>query len=479
MTLATGQLLVERYRLGRRIAIGGMGEVWEAADTRLDRPVAVKVLKPELSGDDEFRRRFRAEARTTASLNHSGIAAVHDYGETSEQTAYLVMELVAGEPLATMLARQHRLSAEHTLDILEQAGHALQAAHERGLVHRDVKPGNILLTPGGTVKLTDFGIARAVDAAPVTRAGIVMGTAHYIAPEQATGSEAGSASDVYSLGVVGYECLSGHRPFDADSAVTVAMMHIREAPPPLPPYVPHGVRSLIEATLVKDPRQRYATGGEFAHAVGALRSGYRLPVPAGMAGAEATTLLAGGYPATQVHPAPPPRTALLPPGALTGPHSASPTPYPPSRQSDPRRRGGWMIAVLLVAALALGAIGLRELWRADGTQPGATGLPAPSAEVPPPAQEPDPRDISQLAPDQPAEDGPEAVVVEFTDYVGRSSDDAAERLADEGLQPLVVDTDGAELDATDQEDCLVMEVEPTGSVEPGSVVTLTCLRLPP
>ena len=482
MTLTTGQLLAERYRLGRRIAVGGMGEVWEAADTRLDRQVAVKVLKPELSGDDEFRHRFRAEARTTASLNHPGIAAVHDYGETSEQTAYLVMELVAGEPLAAVLARQRRLSAEHTLDIIEQAGNALQAAHERGLVHRDVKPGNILLTPDGAVKLTDFGIARAVDAAPLTRAGIVMGTAHYIAPEQAAGSEVGPASDVYSLGVVGYECLTGHRPFHADSAVTVAMMHIRDTPAPLPPDVPHGVRSLIEATLVKDPRQRYGTGGEFAHAVGAVRAGHRLPVPAGMTAPVATTLLAGGHPATQVHPAPPPQTALLPPGALTGPHSASHTGhYLPSRQPHPRRRGsaGWVIAaLLLVAALALGGYGLREVWRAGGTQPGATELPAPSAGEPPPAQEPDPGDSPRPEPEQPAEGGAEAVSVKFEDYVGDSGAEAAKELTEEGLQPLVVDSDGVELDATEREECVVLDVEPTGAVEPGSVVTVDCLRLP-
>src|SRR5262249_8051028 len=160
------------------IAVGGMGEVWEAADTRLDRKVAVKVLKPELCGDAEFLHRFRTEARMTASLNHPGIAAVHDYGETAavpdgpEDTAYLVMERVEGEPLASILVREGRLAPEPTLDILEQAGHALQAAHERGLVHRDVKPGNILVTPVGKVKLTDFGIAKAADAAPVTRSGM-------------------------------------------------------------------------------------------------------------------------------------------------------------------------------------------------------------------------------------------------------------------------------------------------------------------
>src|ERR671935_1196116 len=165
--LTSGQLLADRYRLGRRIAVGGMGEVWDAVDVRLDRAVAVKVLKPELCGDAEFLHRFRTEARTTASLNHPGIAAVHDYGETAavpdgpEDTPYLVMELVEGEPLATILAREGRMGADRTLDVLGQAAAALQAAHERGLVHRDVKPGNILVTPAGKVKLTDFGIAKA------------------------------------------------------------------------------------------------------------------------------------------------------------------------------------------------------------------------------------------------------------------------------------------------------------------------------
>jgi len=297
MGLTSGQLLAQRYRLGRRIAIGGMGEVWQAADTRLDRQVAVKVLKPELSGDAEFRRRFYTEARMTASLNHPGIAAVHDYGEAANDPdgtdpgAYLWMELVAGDPLDTILMRHPRLSADRTLEILEQAGDALQAAHERGLVHRDIKPGNILVTPDGKVKLADFGIARAVDAAPVTRNGMVMGTAHYIAPEQAAGNGAGPAGDVYSLAVVGYECLAGRRPFSAENSVSVAMMHIRDQPPRLPADVPPTVRALIEATLVKDPRQRYSTGGEFAAAVAADRAGHPLPLPSGVAGPPPTAPL--------------------------------------------------------------------------------------------------------------------------------------------------------------------------------------------
>ncbi|MPY99868.1 MAG: protein kinase [Actinophytocola sp.] len=297
MAITSGQLLAERYRLDSRIAVGGMGEVWRASDARLDRTVAVKILKAELSGDAEFLHRFRTEARTTASLNHPGIAAVHDYGEAAsdvpgadaaaDNLAYLVMELVNGEPLATLLARAGRMTADRLLPILEQAGRALNAAHERGLVHRDIKPGNILVVRGAdgaeTVKLTDFGIAKAADAAPVTRNGMVMGTAHYIAPEQATGHDASPASDVYSLAVCGYECLAGRRPFLSENAVTVAMMHIRDLPPPLPPDVPPMVRALIESTLVKDPALRYADGGEFANAVAAVRHGHPPPLPVGAA----------------------------------------------------------------------------------------------------------------------------------------------------------------------------------------------------
>ena len=281
--LAAGHRIAGRYQLDRRIAVGGMGEVWEAEDIRLGRNVAVKVLRAELSDDPEFLHRFRIEARTVASLDHSGIAAVHDYGEDDgpigdARTAYLVMELVRGEPLSSMIARGP-LEAEQTLRIMEQASRALQAAHERGYVHRDVKPGNILIRVDGKVKLTDFGIAKAADAVPVTRSGMVMGTAHYIAPEQASGAEAGPAGDVYSLGIVGYECLAGHRPFRAESAVAVAMMQVREAPPPLPQHVPPAVRELIEAVLVKNPEQRYRTGGELAVAVAAVRRGDPRPLP--------------------------------------------------------------------------------------------------------------------------------------------------------------------------------------------------------
>src|SRR4029077_15144220 len=189
------------------------------------------------------------------------IASVYDYGETEMdgegRTAYLVMELVNGGPLNSVLQRTGRLSLRDALVLLEQTGRALQVAHTAGLVHRDVKPGNILITPTGQVKLTDFGIAKAVDAAPVTQTGMVMGTAQYIAPEQALGEDATSASDVYALGVVGYEALAGRRPFTGDGALTVAMKHVRDAPDPMPLDLPPNVRELIEITMTKDPTQRY------------------------------------------------------------------------------------------------------------------------------------------------------------------------------------------------------------------------------
>jgi eukaryotic-like serine/threonine-protein kinase len=339
IVLAAGQKIADRYQLERRIAVGGMGEVWEASDTRLGRSVALKVLRPELSDDPEFLQRFRIEARTVASLDHAGIAAVHDYGEdagpTGRRTAYLVMELVRGEPLSTVISRGP-IEPDETLRLVEEAAWALQAAHERGFVHRDVKPGNILVRTDGQVKLTDFGIAKAANSVPMTRSGMVMGTAHYIAPEQASGSEAGPAGDVYSLGIVGYECLAGHRPFRADSAVAVAMMQVRDDPPPLPPNIPAHVRDLIESVLVKDPTQRYGTGGEFALAVAAVRRGERPPPP----GSLAPAVIPPWSPSTPTRPRPaimtsppyPPRSAPISP---VSPISPMPAPVPPPPRAGP------------------------------------------------------------------------------------------------------------------------------------------------
>ncbi|MGB6889728.1 MAG: serine/threonine-protein kinase, partial [Mycobacterium sp.] len=347
MSPRVGVTLSGRYRLQRLIATGGMGQVWEAVDSRLGRRVAVKVLKQEFSSDPEFLERFRAEARIVAMLNHPGIAAVHDYGETDMdgegRTAYLVMELVNGEPLNSVLKRTGRLSLRHALDMLEQTGRALQVAHTAGLVHRDVKPGNILITPNGQVKLTDFGIAKAVDAVPVTQTGMVMGTAQYIAPEQALGEDATAASDVYSLGVVGYEAVSGKRPFVGDGALTVAMKHIKETPAPLPADLPPNVRELIEITLVKNPGMRYRNGGQFADAVSAVRSGRRAPRPNSAPVIKANPASIPGAKRAESRPAPAPR-----PRPTTGHRSP-----PPARRAFSAGQRALLWAAGILGALAI------------------------------------------------------------------------------------------------------------------------------
>ena len=388
MSPRVGVTLSARYRLQRLIATGGMGQVWEGVDSRLGRRVAIKVLKAEYSTDAEFVERFRAEARTVAMLNHPGIAGVYDYGETDidgeGRTAYLVMELVNGEPLNSVIKRTGRLSLRHALDMLEQTGRALQVAHTAGLVHRDVKPGNILITPTGQVKLTDFGIAKAVDAAPVTQTGMVMGTAQYIAPEQALGHDATAASDVYALGVVGYESVSGKRPFTGDGALTVAMKHIKENPPPLPADLPPNVRELIEITLVKNPGMRYKSGGPFADAVAAVRSGRRPPRPnaAPSLGRAAPTAVP---PAIQQRSADvtgrAPATAARPRHAGSQHRSA-----PPARRtfSSGQRARLWAAGVLGALAIVIAIlIVLNAQDRRDSTPP-PTVTETPTSEVAPP-----------------------------------------------------------------------------------------------
>ncbi len=343
-------LLAGRYRLTDRIAAGGMGEVWRGEDNLLNRAVAVKLLPTGRAGDEAFLARFRAEARYAASLSHPGIARVYDYGESSEfGGAYLVMELVDGEPLSAILARTGRLPAEATLDIVSQAARALDAAHQAGIVHRDIKPGNLLVATGGTTKITDFGIATAVAAAQashLTETGMVMGTAMYVSPEQATGAQVTDASDIYSLGVVGYECLAGHPPFTASEPLAIAFAHKHEPVPALPPDVPQPVSDLVYHMLAKTPEERPSSVRVVADRADMLRDALALGAP----GASAEV---AGYPG--VTRADLPAAATGPLLGEEGPGTGWP-PVPAVRRSGRNRQLAAVgsTAVLCAAAAAIG-----------------------------------------------------------------------------------------------------------------------------
>lgn len=276
-------LIGEDYRLQWVVGHGGMSTVWLADDIRQNRQVAIKALKPEFSNAPEFLERFRNEAQAAQAIDSENVVRTYDYREVPDPAGtvfcFIVMEYVTGESLADLLSREGALSEELALDVLEQAAHGLAVIHRLGMVHRDIKPGNLLVTNAGTVKITDFGIAKAAAAVPLTRTGMVVGTAQYVSPEQAQGKSVTPASDIYSLGVVGYELLSGRRPFSGDSSVSVVIAHINQEAPPLPTAVSAQARELIDITLRKDPLQRYATGDELVTAVRAVRDGQRPPTP--------------------------------------------------------------------------------------------------------------------------------------------------------------------------------------------------------
>ena len=381
MILGPGAVLGGRYTLTERIAAGGMGDVWAATDRVLGRTVAVKVMRSLTTDEGSFAARFRDEARHTAGLSHPNIAAVYDYGE-DDGTAYLVMELVPGRPLSALIA-QGPMEPERVRAILGQCALALAAAHEAGVVHRDVKPANVLVTPEGKAKLTDFGIARAVDAAGHTRTGEVMGTPQYLAPEQAMGRAVTGATDLYSLGIVGHEMLTGRRPFEAGSAVATALAQINDPPPPLPPQVTDPLRAAIEACLAKDPAQRPSSAASLAALLGMPVSGVAHASPATSVvsmtdlGATQRLDLPGAGP-TEVYPAQPPAHPQAPahPPAPAGPPGWSGDYGTADGRSvgTRRGRGWWWLPV--VAALAVAAF---FAWQVLGV--GRTSTPSPSVTI--------------------------------------------------------------------------------------------------
>jgi hypothetical protein len=317
-----GRCLAGRYRMGALLATGGMGEVWAAHDLLLDRAVAVKVLGGALAGDGRAAERLRREARAAGRLEHPGIARVLDLGE-HDGRPYLVMELLEGESLAARIDRAGPMPPAEAARVVAAVAGALEAAHQAGVVHRDVKPGNVFLTSAGEVKVLDFGIASAAGDTALTT-GDLLGTAAYLAPERVLGHRATPAADIYALGVVLYELLAGHRPFAGGSEVELAMAHVNADPPSLRQAVPSAPSFLVAAchqALAKDPSDRPSSAAVLAELIQA---------PDGGSGTTRDLPLAGAA------------------SAVT---AAMPAPAPRAGPRRPRPRRGLLVALLLAGAL--------------------------------------------------------------------------------------------------------------------------------
>lgn len=430
-----------RYQLSNRIAIGGMGEVWQATDLVIGRTVAIKILKDEYMGDPGFLERFRAEARHAALVNHEGIANVFDYGEENG-SAYLVMELVPGEALSTILDREKVLATDRVLDIVAQTAAALHAAHSAGLVHRDIKPGNLLITPDGRVKITDFGIARIADQVPLTATGQVMGTVQYLSPEQASGHTASPSTDIYSLGIVAFEALAGRRPFTGESQVAIAMAQINEEPPDLPVSVSEPVRNLVYACIAKKPSDRPASAAHLSRAAQALRRG---DVAAAIA---AVPEVAGD--------------GLLLEGLETGATRVLPSMDSPRGQlisAESKRRNPWTWP--LIALIALLAVVL------VGAIISLMGKPQP---VTPPPHSNSPSQQQSIEPTAPITPTDTLVNIKLADFEGMTQNEVQDALDDLGLSYSV---STGSIAPTKADEGRVYRIEPAGNVRKGTTIFVT------
>jgi serine/threonine-protein kinase len=423
-----GQLYGERYQLISRIAIGGMGEVWKAHDPIILRDVAIKILKPEYMGDPGFLERFRTEAKHAARVNHEGIANVYDYGEDSG-SAFLVMELVPGESLATILEERKSLPSNEVLDIVSQTARALYAAHQEGLVHRDVKPGNLLITPDGQVKITDFGIARVADQVSLTATGQVMGTVQYLAPEQATGKPATPSTDIYSLGIVAYEALVGKRPFTGDNQMMIAMSQIRDVPPPLPDNIDPAVVELVMGCLAKKASMRPATALELAQR--AEKLGGKTPV-----GQFNTRII------DTVKPLPQTTTVIQ---------------TVETKVEKPAAIWPWISAIAVVVLTTVGVL------LAVVSQPAPTPTPTPTpTETPTPTPTPTPTETPTT---------PSTTTVFASDVMEQNVDVVEALLIGKGLK--VNRVEGTALPTGDPRINTVYEATPLGSLPVDTTVTVT------
>jgi eukaryotic-like serine/threonine-protein kinase len=325
--------IVGRYRIEGRLGVGGMSTVQLAFDERLERYVAIKLLAEHLADDPTFVSRFRREALAAARLVHPNIVQVFDFGfDERQRQHFIVMEHVSGHSCAELLRDHGRMEVDQAVDVVTQACRGLDYAHRNGVVHRDVKPGNLLVSDSDVVKLADFGIARAADQSSITQVGSVLGTAAYLAPEQARGEEAGPRADLYALGVVAYQLLTGRLPYDANSLSELALKQQREAPPPVDevnPQVPPELADAVALALSLDQEDRPANASLLAEAIAAGARGVE-PAPTArtrnLGGTSATRVLSGrGVPTDQTRAAPVPSTGVR------GPATAR------TRQLEPRR----------------------------------------------------------------------------------------------------------------------------------------------
>ncbi|MFT4186942.1 MAG: protein kinase [Micrococcaceae bacterium] len=475
-----GLLLGNRFKLTQRIAIGGMGEVWKADDTILHREVAIKILKEEYMGDTGFLERFRAEARNTALLHNSGIAHVFDYGEEAG-SAYLVMELVHGEPLSNLIDRDPHFSVDEALDYVGQTARALSEAHELGLIHRDIKPGNLMITPDNQVKITDFGISRIANQVPLTATGQVMGTAQYLAPEQATGKPATGSSDIYALGIIAYEMLVGERPFTGDSQVAIALAQVNEEPPPLPKSIPEPVRNLVMAMLEKDPEKRPDDAEAISEACDALRRDdmdtATIAIPAiGTAATQvinpedeaATTIMDRNEPATalmtQQAETPPTRAMLksqrhqeVAPKVTTSPlelgEPEEEEEHAPLRNDEkPKKKRKWTapLTLLLLLLIGTGVYGLIRSgyinFNSPNSNPSASETSTPEASL---------------------------LNLDSDNYINQPYDTVNSQLTSMGLK-----VKKQEVESNQTQAGYVTDIDPSGSVKTGDTITVSVAETP-
>jgi serine/threonine-protein kinase len=339
------QVLSGRYRVLRKIGGGGMADVYLCEDLTLGRRVALKVLLSRFLNDPSFVERFRREAKAAAGLNHANLVSIYDWGEV-DGTYFIVMEYVEGETLKDLVRRRGRLGGSEAVRISLQLLAALEFAHRTGIVHRDVKPQNVMLDRDGNVKVTDFGIARAGDSG-MTEAGSILGTAQYLAPEQAKGQRVDERSDLYSVGIVLYEMLTGTVPFKGDSAVTVALKHVNEMaaePAQLVPGMPYALNQIVLKAIAKDPDQRYQTAEQFARDLRSAQVGGPVAAAAFDPGAEATRLMSAG---------------VVSAAAATSVMTGGPLAQTTGDRGRRRRRWPWvLVIVLLLLVIAAAAYGL-------------------------------------------------------------------------------------------------------------------------